>query len=161
MVRAKTLWKKRLNTLVFTFLLLSLFSLAAACSLMPLPLLTHPLYLHFYGALSFVALLYLPPKFWPFVMIPGFWLDMILQLPGGTHLIVLGLQYGCIFLMRSFLKEYRFLSNWGVFAASYGILFTLLTPFQLSQTYLTILIYPFVLTWFLKFLFSFKQVHNG
>ncbi len=161
MVQTAALWARSLNQFLFMFLLLGLFFGAAALSLIPLPFLSEVFLIHFYGAVSFATLLYLAPRFWIFLVLPGLWLDFMLQMSLGSHFVLVVMQYGFVFLMRRSLKEYGFFSHWAVFSVSYFLIFGLLSPIDFFQSALTVLIYPLILTWFLKFLSWFKQVNYG
>lgn len=161
MVQTSFLWTKRLNYLLFLLLSMGVFCLAAGISLIPLPFLSKVFLIHFYGAISFVALLYLSPRFWILLVLPSFWLDLMLQMSLGSHLVLIIMQYGFVFLMKNVLKEYGFFLHWVIFSVSYILIFGLLSPFDMFQSLLTILLYPFILTWFLKFLSRFKQVSHG
>ncbi len=161
MVKAKNLWARRLTTLFFISLFLGVLLVSAALSVERTPFLPSGMHIHFFAALSFVSFLYVPSRFWPLLILPGIFLDHILQMPLGSHIVFMLLQYGCIFMMKSSLKNYGFFSHWVVFGISYSLIFTLLSPFSFLQSALTILFYPLILTWFLKFLFPFKQVSHG
>ena len=156
----KILWAERLEKTLFSFLLLLMFFVAAGLSLAPLPFIPDTLFIHFYGTLSFISLLYLPKSYWLLLLLPSLWLDLILQTPLGSHLVIHVLQYGFVFFMEKFLSDYGFLFHWAICCLSQTLLFSLLSPLNLTQTYLTLLIYPFILTWFLKFLTTFKKVAN-
>ena len=161
MVKAKTLWAARLKVLVFMSLLVGVFLTSAALSLIQFPFLPEGGNIYLFAALSFVSLLYLPPQFWPLLMVPAFFLDAVLELPLGSHLVLVIFQYGGVLIMKSSLKDYGFLSHWIVFGLSYALIFLLFTPFSFFQIIPLILIYPLILTWFLNFLMAFKQVSHG
>ncbi|HBN22647.1 MAG TPA: hypothetical protein DD412_05355 [Holosporales bacterium] len=163
MVTFKTLFARNVNQALFVFLVLASLFVAAALSLIPVPIFFKgpPLFVHFYAVICFAALLYLPAWFWFCFLLPSLWLDLMLETFLGFHAVLILLQQGAISLMKKFLKGYGFLSHWAVFSFSYVVIFTFLDAFSLSQSALTILAYPLLFNGIIMFFSRFRWMIYG
>tara|TARA_R110002095_G_scaffold59499_2_gene50937 strand:+ start:2410 stop:2901 length:492 start_codon:yes stop_codon:yes gene_type:complete len=163
MVNIKTLFIRNMNQVLFALLVMTILFVSAALSLIPLPLFFRgpPFFVHFYAIVCFAALLYLPPRFWFCFLLPSLWLDLMLEMFLGWHIFLISLQYGAIFFMKRFLKDSSFLSHWIVFSVSYLFLYGLLDAFGLYQGFLTILLYPLLFNWLVRFFSRFRWMNHG
>ncbi len=163
MVSLKILFARNVNQALFSFLISVGFFVAAALSLIPLPIFFKGpvLFIHFYAIFCFASLLYLPPRFWFCFLLPSLWLDLMLETFLGFHVLLVILQQGSILLMKKFLKDYGFLSHWAVFSLSHVFIFTFLNVFALSQSVLTILTYPLLLKGIVAFFSRFRRMIYG
>lgn len=140
----KSLLKDQGKDILFFAGLTLVLWIMAALSLKPFPFETSPFLLNYFSLLSFIGLLSLPTGFLMCFVLPSLFLDTILRLPLGSHLLMMAMQSGAIFLMRTFLKDYGFFSHWAVFALSHGLIFGFLSPNGPAQVLLTILAYPLI-----------------
>jgi hypothetical protein len=163
MVSLKTLFARNVNLALFAFLILAGLFIAAALSLIPLPLFFRgpSLFIHFYAVACFAALLYLPSRLWFCFLLPSLWLDLMLETFLGFHVALIVLQQGAIFMMEKFVKDYGFLSHWAVFSLSHVVIFTLLDAFSFSQSSLTILMYPLLFNGIVMFFSRFRWMTYG
>lgn len=163
MVSFKTLFTYNVNQTLFAFLNLVALFVAAALSLIPLPVFFKgpTLFVHFYAVACFAALIYLPARFWYCFLLPSLWLDLMLETFLGFHIILVVLQQGSVLLMKKFLKNYGFLSHWAVFSVSHIVIFTVLDAFSFSQSALTILIYPLLFNGIVMFFSRLRWLTYG
>ena len=163
MVSLKTLFARNVNQALFAFLMSIGLFVAAALSLIPLPIFFKgpALFIHFYAVACFAALLYLPSRFWFCFLLPSLWLDLMLETFLGFHVVLIILQQGSILLMKKFLKDYGFLSHWAVFSFSHVMILTFSDAFMLFQGALTILIYPLLFNGIVTFFSRFRRITYG
>lgn len=158
MVKAKTVLMHTFVRFLFSTLLLAIFFSVAALSLMPIPFASPPLSIHFFAIMAFVSLFYLPPKLWPFLVLPSLWLDFITGLPLGAHATFVALQYGALWLMRTFVKDYGFVSHWAVFSFSFALIYRVWGDISLLTIFCTVLAYPLILSVLVGFFSRFRPV---
>lgn len=163
MVSLKTLFTRNMNQVFFAFLILISLFVAAAFSLMPIPIFFKgpTFFIHFYAVACFSALLYLPPRFWLCFLLPSLWLDLMLETFLGFHVVLIVLQKVSIVLMEKFIKDYGFLSHWAVFSLFHVFIFTFLDAFSFFQNALTILMYPLLFNGIVMFFSRFRWMTYG
>jgi len=159
MPTAKVFLAQTIKENLFSLLWLAILFVGAGLSLMSLPFFSQPESLNLYAITCFVTLLYLPPKFWSHLVLSSLWVDLMYNVTFGCHAFMILLQYGAIFIMKEKLKDYGFLSHWVIFGASYVVIYTVIGFSPLTQSWVTLILYPFLLVGLVQVLSWCRQVN--